>query len=189
MLAFVDRAQSRWSRWRLAHQPGVSVAPDARIAGERVTLAAGCVLRVGAGSVVEATIDFEKEGAVVVIGSGTFVGASTFKCAARIEIGDDVEIAWNCSIVDHDWESLVFEERHVDTRGWYSARKDWSHVSIAPVRIGNRVLIGFNTVILKGVTIGDGAVVGVGSIVTKDVAPYTVVAGVPARAIRTLDRP
>ena len=56
-----------------------------------------------------------------------------------------------------------------------------------PVRVGNNVLIGANAVILEGVQIGDNAVVAAGSVVTKDVEPGTVVAGVPAKVIKTRD--
>ncbi len=55
-----------------------------------------------------------------------------------------------------------------------------------PVTIHNNVWIASNVVILPGVTVGEGAVVGAGSVVTKDVAPFTVVAGNPARVIRSL---
>ena len=182
----MDRLQSRAARWRLARSFGVSIAPDARIEGRRVVLKPRCTLTVGARSIVEASLEFEREGAAIVIGENSYVGASTFKCAERIEIGSDVEIAWNCSIVDHDWESLAFEERRVDMRTWYTAEKNWTHVPVAPVRVRDRALVGFNCVILKGVEIGEGAVVGVGSVVTKDVPPYTVVGGVPARVIRTI---
>lgn len=50
-------------------------------------------------------------------------------------------------------------------------------------RIGNDVLIGANVVILPGCNIGDGAVIGAGSVVSRDVSPYSIVAGVPAKAI------
>ncbi|MBV8923397.1 DapH/DapD/GlmU-related protein, partial [Bradyrhizobium sp.] len=56
----------------------------------------------------------------------------------------------------------------------------------APVVIADKVWIGFNASILKGVTIGEGAVVGACSVVTRDVPPFAVVAGNPARVIRTL---
>lgn len=54
----------------------------------------------------------------------------------------------------------------------------------APVKIGDDVWIGTNVVILPGVTIGQGAIVGAGAVVTKDVPPYTIVVGNPAKSIR-----
>lgn len=59
--------------------------------------------------------------------------------------------------------------------------------SADPVILGNNVLVGANAVILEGIKIGDGAVVAAGAIVTKDVDPYTVVAGAPARVIKKVD--
>lgn len=53
-----------------------------------------------------------------------------------------------------------------------------------PINIGNDVWIGYGAVILRGVSIGDGAIVGAGAVVTKDVDPYTIVGGVPAKTIR-----
>src|SRR3989442_15487274 len=56
-----------------------------------------------------------------------------------------------------------------------------------PIAIGNGVWIGFDSVVLPGVAIGDGAIVGARSVVTSDVPPYAIVAGNPARVIRQLD--
>lgn len=55
-----------------------------------------------------------------------------------------------------------------------------------PIHIGNRVWIGSNVVVTHGVTIGDGAVIAAGAVVNRDVAPNTVVGGVPARFIKKL---
>jgi acetyltransferase-like isoleucine patch superfamily enzyme len=54
------------------------------------------------------------------------------------------------------------------------------------IRIGDNVFIGINSLIVNSVSIGDGSVIGAGSVVTKDVAPHTIVAGVPARELKTL---
>ncbi len=59
-------------------------------------------------------------------------------------------------------------------------------MTFRPVTIGKNVWIGDHATILPGVTIGDGAVVAAGAVVTKDVPPRTVVAGVPAKIIRTI---
>jgi acetyltransferase-like isoleucine patch superfamily enzyme len=56
-----------------------------------------------------------------------------------------------------------------------------------PVNIGNKVWIGANATILPGVTIGDGAIVAAGAVVTKDVVPKTLVGGVPARLIKSVE--
>ena len=69
---------------------------------------------------------------------------------------------------------------------WHAGRKDWSKVPCAPVVIGNRVWIGCNALVLKGVRIGDGAVVAAGTVVTRDVPANSLVGGNPARVIREL---
>ena len=60
-------------------------------------------------------------------------------------------------------------------------------VSARPVRVGHNAWIGFDSCILPGVTIGDGAIVGARSVVGEDVEPYTVVAGNPARVVKRLE--
>lgn len=85
----------------------------------------------------------------------------------RINTGSDVSIGPEASILTlgHDPRSPDFVDRGGD------------------VVIGNRVWIGYRALILPGVTIGEGAVVGAGAVVTKDVEPYAIVAGNPARKI------
>lgn len=64
------------------------------------------------------------------------------------------------------------------------ANKDGHPKTKGPTRIGNDVWIGFRSIILSGVTVGDGSVIGAGSVVTKDIKPYSVVCGNPAKLIR-----
>lgn len=91
---------------------------------------------------------------------------------ARVSIGDNSIIASAVQITTstHDYRTRPYRSKRVD----------------APVTIGRNVWIGAGAVILPGVTLGDDCVVGAGSIVTRDVAPATVVAGNPARVIRNL---
>jgi acetyltransferase-like isoleucine patch superfamily enzyme len=105
------------------------------------------------------------------IGEGTYINANTkIHCEEHIEIGHDCAISYDVFIMDNDSHAL------------YVGGKE--RPSTLPVHIGNRVWIGTRAMILKGVTIGDGAIVAAGSIVSKDVPPKTMVAGVPAKIVR-----
>ncbi|MEI7431602.1 MAG: acyltransferase, partial [Betaproteobacteria bacterium] len=123
---------------------------------------------------------------VVAIGDRSYIGASHFVCHSRIDIGDDVIISWGVTIVDHNSHSLDWRKRNTDVLLWLQRKKDWVGVKVAPVVIKDRVWIGFGASILKGVTLGEGAVVAAGSVVTKDVPAFTVVGGNPARVIRCM---
>lgn len=129
---------------------------------------------------------FENDDARVIIGSRVFIGGGTLLIAAQeIDIGDDVLIAWGVTIVDHNAHSISFSKRKDDLSNFRLGRsKVWNDVTIAPVRICDKAWIGFNSIVLKGVTIGEGAVVGAGSVVSSDVPPWVVVAGNPARIVR-----
>lgn len=147
----------------------------------------GCSLVIGTQSNIEASLVLEQASARIVIGSRTHVGGGTIVAAAsQIEIGDDVLIAFDAVIVDHNSHSLKFRERRNDVSDWIQGKKDWSAVAIAPVKISNKAWIGMRAIVLKGVTIGEGAIVGAGSVVTRDVPPWTIVGGNPARVIRAL---
>ena len=74
----------------------------------------------------------------------------------------------------------------ISSRVVCAAHDSWRHV-VGPIRICRGAFIGINSVLLPGVTIGEQAVVGVGSVVTRSVPPRTVVAGVPAKVVRTLE--
>ena len=113
-------------------------------------------------------------------------------CIDKIEIGDDVMFAWGCTIMDNNAHSLVWEQRQNDVLDWKRGLdedktgfyKNWNGVKSAPIIIKNKAWIGFNCIILKGVTIGEGAVLGAGSVVTESVPDYAVVAGNPAKIIK-----
>lgn len=144
-------------------------------------------LKIGDRSMIEGNIVFEKENAKVSIGGNTYIGRADIICADKIEIGNNVLIAWGCTIIDHNSHSLSVVDRIKDVSDWYDGEKDWSKVLTKPVKIGDNVWIGFNSIILKGVTVGKGAIIGAGSVVTKNVKPFTVAAGNPAKFIKNIN--
>jgi len=104
----------------------------------------------------------------VSIGDRTYIGRrSEFHCDVAISLGADCAISWDVQFIDSDQHELD------GGRG------------AASITIGDHVWIGQRATILKGVQIGDGAVVAAGSIVTKDVPARSAVAGVPAKVVKT----
>jgi acetyltransferase-like isoleucine patch superfamily enzyme len=149
-------------------------------------------LSIGKNSVISGNFIFETGTGKITIGDHTFIGGGLFICIEEIEIGNDVMFAWGCTVMDNDSHSLVWSERAPDVADWKKGLDEnaigkyarWEHVERAKIIIKNKAWIGFNCIVLKGVTIGEGAVVGAGSVVTKDVPDYAVVAGNPARIIK-----
>lgn len=104
-------------------------------------------------------------------------------------IGDHVIISNHVSIYDNNNHPTRPSQRIKMTEsGFYSPLWKWEQSAHKPVHIGNNVWIGEYSTILKGVTIGEGAIVGCHSVVTKDVPPYAVVAGNPARVVKMLQK-
>ena len=108
----------------------------------------------------------------ITIGENVFINACChFQDHGGVTIGDGCQIGHNVvfATLNH---GLSPKERHITYP--------------APIFLGKNVWIGSNSTILQGVTIGDNAIVGAGATVTKDVAPNTIVGGVPARFIKTI---
>jgi galactoside O-acetyltransferase len=166
----------------------LTLGKGARINWLKIRCRPGDKIAIGNRSIVDGKIITDRSPATVLIGDRTYIGRSLVVAAELIEIGSDVLISWDVTIVDHDSHNPQFELRKNDASDhWGGIEKNWRNVSIAPVRICNRAWIGFGATILKGNTIGEGAVVAAKSVVTKDVPPWTLVAGNPARPIRKLD--
>jgi acetyltransferase-like isoleucine patch superfamily enzyme len=163
----------------------VQVGFASSIRWSRIGARAG-ILRIGSGSIIRCRVDFDSPNGKVLIGDRCYIGASHLVCHTGISIGDDVIMSWGITVVDHDSHSLNWHERKGDVADWMRGAKRWESVTVRPVHIGDKVWIGFGASILKGVHVGEGAVVGANSVVTRDIAPYTVVAGNPARVVREL---
>jgi acetyltransferase-like isoleucine patch superfamily enzyme len=172
--------------WKARLSGAVRVGRGTSIAWRRLKHVSGNQLSVGEDSIIHADISFEESGGKIQIGSRTFVGRSHLVCYRSLVIGDDVIMSWGITAVDHDSHSIEWEKRRNDVRDWSQGKKNWEHIAHAPVVIGNKAWVGFNVSILKGVTIGEGAVIGACSVVTRDIPPYSVAVGNPAKVIRSL---
>jgi acetyltransferase-like isoleucine patch superfamily enzyme len=116
---------------------------------------------------------------VVSIGAKTVLGQEcTISAFQHVSIGRECVIADRVMLIDFD-HGMVEVERPIRVQGIY--KRD--------TKIGNNVWIGYGACILRGVTVGDNAVIGTSAVVTKDVPANAVVAGVPARIIRMRERP
>lgn len=152
-------------------------------------------LEVGEGNILGCEFRFESREGYIKVGDECYIGPSLLISRNRIVIGNHVTIAWGCTIYDHDSHSLDYRERRKDIdreianirRGEeFIQDKDWSTVNSKPIIIKDDAWIGMNAIILKGVTVGRGSVVGAGSVVTKDVPDWTVVAGNPAVVVKQI---
>lgn len=130
----------------------------------------------------------ERNESRLVIGNNVGIGSGTIlDCALSIEVEDDVLFSYQCIVADSDNHSIYPELRVRDLGDWMDGgQHDWSRTGMAPIRICRGAWIGARAMILKGVTIGEGAVVAMGSVVTRDVPPRTIVGGNPARVIREI---
>lgn len=115
-----------------------------------------------------------RPGAFIGIGRGTGISGGSFCAALSIRIGERCLIGADALIADNDFHALDPTRRDAG----------WDAIACAPIEIGDDVFVGARAIILKGVRIGRGAVVGAGSVVTRSVPAFAVVAGNPAVVVR-----
>ena len=118
------------------------------------------------------TIIFARDGGVIEIGDDVGISGATIYARSSIKIGDGTLIGGNTKILDNDFHPVDADVRRENPNAAIPSK---------PIVIGKNVFIGCNCLILKGVTIGDDAVIGAGSVVTKDVPAGCVAAGNPAK--------
>ncbi len=112
--------------------------------------------------------------AVVEIGNRSRINGVSIHCRKNVKIGDDCLVG-SCTLLDTDFHSIYFEKRN-----------EADAAISKPIVIGDKVWLGGQSAVLKGVSVGEGAVVGFRAVVTKDVLQNTVVAGNPAVAVKTI---
>ncbi len=140
------------------------------------------VLRIAPGARLEChgMVSLQRGCRVVVDGGSLTVGHATningmtkILCRESVRIGAFCTISWDVQIMDTDFHAVTVDGRQ--------------RPMTAPVEIGDRVWVGTGALVLKGSRIGEGAVVAAGAVVAGEVAPHTIVAGVPARPIGTVE--
>ncbi len=136
-------------------------------------LGKGAEVHIGNDVLLERKVRFSLgENARVFVGDNTYLGDFTNVLAIEeISIGKGCAISWHVLFMDTSSHPLGFEGEKASTR-------------IAPIRVQDHVWIGCRAVILKGVTIGEGAIVANNAVVTRSVPPATMVGGNPARVIK-----
>jgi len=166
-----------WGRgWKIFGRPILQ-----RHRGSRIAMGDGLTLRSWPRSnplapTAPVVLSTRRADAVIEVGEDCGFTGTTLVAADRITIGDRVLVGGNASIVDFDFHPLTPEGRAEAINAG----------AAAPIVIEDDVFAGMEALILKGVTIGQGAVVGAGAIVTQDVPPRTVVAGNPAEVVGVL---
>jgi acetyltransferase-like isoleucine patch superfamily enzyme len=165
--------KARW-RGRLLTDGFCFVCPGVKFEiGRDAAVSLGRWSWIGAGSKIRA-----HEGRVA-IGAKSVLGQEcTISAYQRVEIGRVCILADRVMLIDFD-HGMVEVERPIRLQGIY--KRD--------VRVGHNVWIGYGACVLRGVSIGDNAVIGTSSVVTRDVPSNAVVGGVPARLIRMREEP
>jgi acetyltransferase-like isoleucine patch superfamily enzyme len=151
--------------WRALAMRAAALAKCSRIAfGATIYIHRGAVFRIGRGvRIGKGTLISVLPGATLMIHDGCIINNGSYiQVQDRVEIGQNTRIAHYCSIVDHDYD---FRE---------SAVLNDSSKTSAPIVIGSNVWLGAYVMLLKGVRIGDGAIVGAKALVTKSIPERSV---------------
>jgi acetyltransferase-like isoleucine patch superfamily enzyme len=146
-------------------------------------------IRIGAGTACRGVLRRERFGnGEISIGRDVYIGDDCLlSCCERISIGDFTLLGHGVQIFDNNSHPIDADARTADwLRLARATPRIAEQIERAPVEIGAHVWIGFSSIVLKGVTIGEGAIVAAGSIVTSDVEAHMLAAGNPARPIRPL---
>jgi len=166
--------------------PGAVIHDTARIFNNAGTRSA---ISIGRFTHVKGELLTFAHGGAISIGEYCYIGESSRIWSARsIRIGNRVLIAHNVTILDsltHPIGARARHEhfKHIITEG----HPDRIDLGERAVDIGDDVWIGCMSIVLRGVSLGQGAIIGAGSVVTENVPPWTLAAGNPARIIRGLD--
>ena len=143
--------------------------------GVRLRATDGGTAKLGAFVSIDRYADIAVKYGELIVGAGSYIGQFSVICVReRITIGSNCLIAEHVTIRDQD--HIFGPDLMTSQAGFVTA----------PVEIGDNVWIGAKVTVLKGIKIGKNSVIGCNSVVTRDVAPNTIVAGIPASIIREI---
>ena len=163
-----------WGMWRLRKCQQVGKLP--RVYGRPRILNLGEMVIGDKCRLLSTTVTSElvtHPGGRLEIGSGVFINyAASISAHKLVQIGDGSQLGSYACLMDNDYHSIEDRDKPSDSQ---------------PIILGKNVWLGVRVIVLKGVTIGDNSVIGAGSVVTKNIPPNSLAAGVPAKVIRTFE--
>jgi acetyltransferase-like isoleucine patch superfamily enzyme len=149
----------------------VQMARGVKVAHAELVNLYGCAI--GEDTRIATFVEIQKN---ATIGARCKISSHTFICEG-VKIEDECFIGHHVCFINDRYPKATAPDGQLQTEA------DWE---VVPTRVGRRASIGSGAVILCGVTIGEGALVGAGAVVTRDVPPHQVVAGVPGRIMRSI---
>lgn len=190
LLAARSRLRARYKRWLFEQTSllgsDVAIGPDASCAN--ATRDPRRIL-VADHATIYGVLVCGPEGRIVV-GRHSYIGGRTLvESMLSVSIGDEVAISHDCYLMDSNSHPTSPASRSRTLREFALTRRNVeraAETARARIEIQGNVWIGFNSIILKGVTVGRGSIVACGSVVTSDIPPFSVAAGNPARVVKTL---
>ena len=162
-----------WSySWRLYKLPIIKINKKAHLKFGQNLILCSDPKKNSIGLFQKVTIKAIRPKSEIIIGNNVGMSGSSISCFSKITIGNNVLIGSGSLITDNDAHSI-----HP------AFRSDPTKIQSAPIIIGDDVFIGARSIILKGVSIGKGALVGAGAVVSKNVPEFSIVAGNPAKLV------
>lgn len=147
-------------------------------------------VKIGKACVIEGKLVVLKYGGQIIVGDNVYIGLnSNIWSGEQVIIGDNVLISHNVNVIDtnsHEIDHIERAERFKNLVK-HGQPKDKASIVTGKIKIGDYVWISFGASVLKGVTIGEGAIVAANAVVTKDILPFTMVAGNPAKVVKQLN--
>jgi len=184
---WLDVENKRNKHYHCTYEESTTFHPEAQVINLKNDVNA---IMVGANTHIRGQLHTYPHGGNIKIGEYCYLGDhSKIWSSSSVEIGNNVLIAHNVNIFDDTTHPINYMERRAHAKAIFEIGfpSEMNNLNPKPIKIGNDAWIGCMSIILRGVTIGEGAIIAAGSVVTKNVEPFTVVAGNPARVIKRLE--